>query len=308
MRLHLPKGDLFRAPHVGDVRREAGAVAGRALQIARRRPVLAACLMLTLGVSGVGAAIAMVQPEKARMQTAAIAPVWIDVARPLPMYGFDAPDFQKLKLDYAVKRMSDDSVRVDSLNFGAFDDMRPFLRLAVRRGRAEGPDTLYLAATRRAGESGLSLMRLGKTMILPTRFGPGEFAEAEFSRNGAGARAGCQAFHLTGDNQALGVSGIACGPDGASFDKRRLACLVDRIDLLGAGEDGALKTFFAEAELRRDPNCAARERAAFVKPDVKAEATPAPKSKPKKPRHKATAEGKPAADPKKSARAQQSST
>ncbi len=229
-----------------------------------RRPALAGATVSALVFS----ALLMSGAERLAVAEAPPAPAparWIDISRPLPMYGFEAPELARTALSYAVRRKSDDSAREDVLTFGAFADKQAFVRLTVRRGAPEaGATFFFVEAARRAAEAGLALDRLGQPAALKTRFGDGEFAEAKLATATGESREGCQAFAVASGNPELRIAGLACGPDGKSFERRRLACLVGRLDLLGAGDDLDLKAFFAQAELRRDPSCPTRSRAAFA--------------------------------------------
>lgn len=242
--------------------RAAARLAVAALRFILRRPALAGSTALALALAA--ASMAMSGEDEASAPVAAAPPSWIDVPRPLPMYALEAPEFARAPTAYAMRRKSDDSAREDFLTLGAFANGQAFLRLSVHRGAPEaGAGLLFVESARRAAESGLALDRLGQPVALKTRFGEGEFAEAKLSA-GAGPREGCQAFSIAAQQPDVHITGLACGPDGLAFERRRLACLVGRLDLLGAGDDIALKNFFAEAELRRDPSCPSRARAGFA--------------------------------------------
>lgn len=243
-----------------------------------RRPALAGAT--TTGL--ILAALLMTGAGRAPVAEAPAAPPpprWIDISRPLPMYGLEAPEFARAAFAYAVRRKSDESAREDFLAFGAFSDRQPWLRLSARRGAADaGAALFFVEAARRAAEAGLALDRLGQPAPLKTRFGDGEFAEARLVTAGGASREGCLAFSVAANGPALRVTGLVCGPDGAAFDRRRLACLIGRLDLLGAGDDLELKAFFAEAELRRDPSCPTRGRAAFAEAAPAEQRAPAPRA------------------------------
>lgn len=256
-----PRPSVF-AVALRDLRRSIHMLAD-GVRFVVRRPALAGAT--TTGL--IFAALLMTGAERAPVAEtpAAPPPRWIDISRPLPMYGLEAPEFARASFAYAVRRKSDESAREDFLTFGAFSDRQAWLRLSVHRGAADaGAAFFFVEAARRAAEAGLALDRLGQPAPLKTRFGDGEFAEARLATAGGASREGCLAFSVAAGGPALRVTGLVCGPDGAAFDRRRLACLVGRLDLLGAGDDPGLKAFFADAELRRDPSCPTRGRAAFA--------------------------------------------
>jgi hypothetical protein len=61
-----------------------------------------------------------------------------------------------------------------------------------------------------------------------------------------GQTTGCIGFRLA-DANVLQIGGFACGAPGRAVDRARLACTLDRIDLVSAGDDTELRTFFTGA-------------------------------------------------------------
>jgi hypothetical protein len=57
----------------------------------------------------------------------------------------------------------------------------------------------------------------------------------------------------------LTLAGWACGVAQRPLDRVALACFLDRLDLVGAGRDAALRTVFAEAERARVPCASSRQ-------------------------------------------------
>ncbi len=50
------------------------------------------------------------------------------------------------------------------------------------------------------------------------------------------------------EDQAFRFAGWWCGQNGRPADRRQLACLIDKVALLSAGEDKGLRALFTQAE------------------------------------------------------------
>ena len=107
---------------------------------------------------------------------------------------------------------------------------------------------------REAAARALSVQRSGLPAAIATRFGPVETADATLS-DGQTSRA-CIAFRMEAGALPLAMSGWWCGGAAKPADRQQLVCLIDRIDLLNAGDDRALRSAFARTELNRQPACA----------------------------------------------------
>ena len=263
-----------RRPEFGRIAREIGAAAFRRARRHRLEVSLSAGLLAMLAGAYLGFAIA---PTVERAPAPpSIQPAWVEVARPLPMFSFAAPELAHLQGAYAMRRHSTGGGREDALTYGAFASPDPWLRIVVHQVGGEGAvaQTLFVETARRAAEAGLALDGLGKSGTLPTRFGEAEWAEARLAAPGqADARNGCAVFRFSAAQPDLAVFGVACGPNGTGFTRRQLSCLVGGLDLSAASEDEALQKFFARSELARDLACSGpRPRAAAAparKPLVK---------------------------------------
>ena len=121
------------------------------------------------------------------------------------------------------------------------------LRLALVRGAT--PDArpgLDEGLSRLATRHGFVPTLGTRRGALTTRFGRFETATLRVP----GRSAACDGFHLALAAPALAIDGVACGTV-----RGDLACLIDRLDLVSAGEDSALVDLFVAAELRRNPAC-----------------------------------------------------
>ncbi len=68
-------------------------------------------------------------------------------------------------------------------------------------------------------------------------------------------RRACLAFRHVSEDQSFRFAGWWCGQNGRPADRRQLACLIDKVALLSAGEDKGLRALFTQAEKNRDPGC-----------------------------------------------------
>jgi hypothetical protein len=192
---------------------------------------------------------------------ASAKPTWIEVNHPIQLYDLAGSELGKLPLAYRAKRMSDASARQDSLIYGGFGDGAPYLNLSVLRTVvAELPasgSSLLVHLARLGAEAGLAVTHIGPAIAVPTRFGV--FATADITVEHGQDAAPCLGFRLQDDAAGpapIGIAGFACGTASKAMDRGRLACILDRIDLVSAGDDEAMRAFFVEAERRRGHGCA----------------------------------------------------
>jgi hypothetical protein len=259
----------------------ANAIGSAALRAARRRRLelsLFAGLAVALAGAGFFFDFEAAEPRPAPVVSAP-PPAWVDAARPLPMFSFDAPEFARAPSSYTMRRHSTGGGREDVMTFGSFAGPDPYLRLVVYQVGAEASPRagLFVETARRAAEAGLALDGLSGAVSLPTRFGAAEWAEARIAAPGdAAPRAGCAVVRFSADEPQLRVFGVACGPEGTPFPRKQMSCLIGRLDLSAAGEDPDLQRFFARSELARDAACAPGTRSRISGPAP----APAPKPKP----------------------------
>jgi len=109
---------------------------------------------------------------------------------------------------------------------------------------------------RRGAPAGLAVARMGQPAPLPTRFGTFEVADFTLAGHAgaAGSSTQCLGFRLPGD-KILQIGGFACGAPGQPVSRQRLACTLDRIDLISAGDDIELRGFFTNAPIGPGPAC-----------------------------------------------------
>jgi hypothetical protein len=181
---------------------------------------------------------------------------WLKIARPIAMFGLESPELDRQQPAYEAMRSQDGARRQDTLSFGAFDADKPHLRLRllVTHNSEPRPQPFVIALVREASERGMSIQRSGVPTSIETRFGTVETADTTLS-DGDASRP-CIAFRKSAGDLPLGFSGWWCGAPARPADRQQLVCLIDRIDLLAAGEDKALRSAFSRTELARQPACA----------------------------------------------------
>lgn len=192
---------------------------------------------------------------------------WVTIARPIALFGVEAPQLDK-RSSYEARRNQDGQRREDVLTFGEFGEGKPFLTLkfqinreAQEQGASAGlSQPFVITLVRESAARGLSVMRSGAATAIETKFGTVEAADVGLS-DGAAGRA-CIAFRHLDESAHLSFAGWWCGSEARPADRAQLICLIDRIDLLSAGDDPALRASFARTELNRRQGCSVPRLAA----------------------------------------------
>lgn len=216
-----------------------------------------ALVLLAFGVVVLAAA----QSEDTPLQTAHLEvppPQWIDIVRPIEIFGLDAPELAKnTKVYYRARRHREWDGRQDMLGFGQLRGKDLFLRLMVYRiGSEAAPQvSFYVDLARRAAAEELSIGRSSQPQVGATQFGPIEIADLDLVEK-EGPAAPCLGFRSTAIDAPVRLVGFACGTSDKPLSRPGLICVIERLDLNSAGEDKALARFFADSELKRNPACA----------------------------------------------------
>lgn len=181
---------------------------------------------------------------------------WVRIARPIALFGLDSPELDKQPVAYEAARSTDGARRLDTLVFGGFASERPHLQMrALVENSATGIAAPFvIALVRDTAERGMSVQRSGVADAITTKFGAVETADATLS-DGVSSRP-CLAFRKAAGEGPLALSGWWCGSAARPADRQQLICLIDRLDLLSAGDDQALRAAFSRSELARQPACA----------------------------------------------------
>lgn len=196
------------------------------------------------------------EPRPVPVASAAVRNPWIEIAHPLRFYALDSAEFGREPRAYEARRHREGGGREDSLLFGAaVPGKETSVRVSIyRKGAEAAPDSrFFVEMARQAARSGLSVARSAQPGELPTRFGVMEAADIVLTTSSG--EASCLGFLLDAATPGLRISGFACGAPNKPMDRRTLACGVDRLDLIAAGDDRELARFFVTAELARGKGC-----------------------------------------------------
>lgn len=177
---------------------------------------------------------------------------WTTVQRPIAMFDLAAPELGRSPPQRAARTAA--GLREDLLSFGGLGQEGPHLVLVLRTGRLDDgdPRPFTVAIAREAAAQALSVSRSSLPLAIETRFGRVETADVVLG-DGRETR-GCIAFRSVTGEAGFALRGWWCAA-GRPSDRRQLTCLIDRIDLVNAADDQALRAAFAASELRRQPAC-----------------------------------------------------
>ncbi len=180
---------------------------------------------------------------------------WVRIARPIAMFGLESPELDRQTPAYESRRTQDGARREDTLVYGVFAEPRAhlLLRLSLDQNQDQLSQPFVIAMVRDAAARGMSVQRSGVAVPLQSRFGRVETADVTLS-DGETSRA-CIAFRREAGDLPLGLGGWWCGGQSRPADRQQLACMLDRLDLLSAADDRALRAAFARTELARQPAC-----------------------------------------------------
>lgn len=197
------------------------------------------------------------------------APAWTDIIRPFTAYDLAGGPYARLPLAYAARRDAGGTARQDVLTYGAPVPGGSFLRLMFyRRGDEPVPAaTVFVDAARLAAGAGLAVTRSGLTSELATRFGTVDVAGVTVAAPDRSAT--CLAFRLAdpGTTPVLQLAGLACGSDEKPVDLAAVACTIEKVDLVSAGDDEDLRAVFVAAERHRGLGCR-EERGGGLRPGL----------------------------------------
>ena len=194
---------------------------------------------------------------------------WVEIVKPFQLYTLPSAAFGAEPRHFSARRHTASQGRTDALTFGAEEPGKGnWLRIEIHRfGKAaEAEVPLYPELARQAARAGHSIARSGLPDLAETRFGAAEMADLQIA---AGERfTACIGFRISRHGPGFGLAGIACGTPARPLDRRTLTCVIDRLDLIAAGEDREIGNYFATRELFRMRECpAARILSSLDRPD-----------------------------------------
>ncbi|MBB4197029.1 hypothetical protein CCR94_23340 [Rhodoblastus sphagnicola] len=202
-------------------------------------------------------------PKPVQPAPPSVAPIaWIEIAKPYPLFDLSAPILGRAQPLYSARRHVAGGGREDVMTFGQFAGPKPFLRVGVyRHGTEDASDPGYFVdMARRASATGLGVTEADLPQALQTRFGDFESGALQLSGAAGVKRGNCRGFRVEVAAPALTMGGLMCGGGDEKVSATDLACVIDRLDLLAAGQDRALSDFFGAAGTRKSRACAEATR------------------------------------------------
>jgi hypothetical protein len=175
-------------------------------------------------------------------------PAWRPVAQASPLYALEGIDPNSYA--WEVRRHVS-GAREDTLTFGGFGEVG-YGRLQLVSGASEAePASFYVDLARQAAEAGLSVVRSAQAAPIATKFGAAEIGAVSLA---GASEESCLALRVGDPALGFRMRGWICGSAAQPATEPQLACLIDRLTLVG--EDPALTALFAGAERRRALGCA----------------------------------------------------
>lgn len=186
---------------------------------------------------------------------------WVALSKPMPLFGLAAPELARVPSSYEARRSRDGTRREDVLGFGDFAGDQPYLVLRLRSGARSNTLSrpFLISLVREAAGHALAVRRTSTPAPLRTRFG--EIATADTLLGDGTTERACLALRMEAGDMPFALSGWWCA-GGKPTDRQQLACLVERLDLVNAGDDRELRMAFSRTELDRQPFCAPRHLSA----------------------------------------------
>jgi hypothetical protein len=244
---------LSRITFVGPLRHPSIRFAPSPRRFSRGRAFLRASLLAALAATAAtfGHDLIGSTPAVSSVTPAADPrPAWIELARAAGAFAVAMPGLDPAP-SYLVRRHRDGGGRKDILTFGAPGEKNPYVRIEAYRPGGEGEaatDPLDAVASL-AAESRIDAELAETPMALKTKFG--QLPVIDMNITGKYPRA-CIAVAGGWDDPRFGLVVWWCNPGPELVAHGQLACLLDRLTLMGAGGDDRLATFFAKAELKRN--------------------------------------------------------
>jgi hypothetical protein len=188
------------------------------------------------------------------LRPAASAAGWLPVKRPIAMFNLEGPETDRAEFSYQVSSQGTQA-RQDVMVWTSKEERkglmtRPAIRLIVERyeNLVATHRPFYSDIALRAAEADMSIERMNPARELLTKFGAMEIADAVLT--GDQGALGCLVYRRI-DTIGVTIAGWYCGTAARPADQVSLQCFVNRLDLMSAGQDVALKRYFAAAERRR---------------------------------------------------------
>jgi hypothetical protein len=172
---------------------------------------------------------------------------WQENRRPIELIALEAPELRRVKAVYR-SRSHASGRREESLNWTDPRDGN-VVHVALQLGTKGEDSPLFVDLARRAAVHSLSVVRMAPPQPLLTKFGDIEVADLALS-SVDGQEIPCLGFRRRAGDDSPRLAGWYCLAK-PMVERPALACFIDRLALMSAGEDLALRKFFTDAEKRR---------------------------------------------------------
>lgn len=186
---------------------------------------------------------------------------WTQAVRPQPAFSSPIGDFASRSESYEILRHAEGG-RKDILRWSAASREAPLSLIEIYRPGTElvafGPVASEVAARAAFGRTA-AIQAAG---VIETKFG--SVALVGFSSEAGGQPRACIGFAHSFDTPRLQISGWTCQADTAQDQRQQIACALDRLTMLSAGNDPKVADLFARAELKRTGCGAATPAADWV--------------------------------------------
>jgi hypothetical protein len=173
---------------------------------------------------------------------------WSPAVRPQPSFAAPVADFSSQSESYEILRHPEGG-RKDILRWSAALAQAPLSQIELYRPGSEltafGPVASEVAARIADGRTE-AVQAAG---VIETKFGP--VALVGFMSHVSGRPQPCIGFAHSFETPRLQISGWSCHGDNAQTQRQAVACALDRLTMLSAGNDPKLADLFARAELKR---------------------------------------------------------
>lgn len=173
---------------------------------------------------------------------------WVQAVRPLAAFAAPVADFASQSESYEILRHPAGG-RKDILRWSAALTAAPLSQIELYRPGAEltafGPAASEIAFRVAQGRTD-TVQAAG---VIETKFGL--VALVGFSNHVSGKPQPCIGFAHSFETPRLQISGWSCQGEHAQTQRQAVACALDRLTMLSAGNDPKLAELFARAELKR---------------------------------------------------------
>ena len=173
---------------------------------------------------------------------------WTAAVRPQPAFAAPVADFSNLSESYEILRHPEGG-RKDILRWSATPDQAPLSQIELYRPGDEltafGPVAAEIAARIASGRAG-AIQAAG---VIETKFGA--VALVGFPSHAGGSVQPCIGFAHSFQTPRLLISGWSCHGDTPQMQRQAVACALDRLTMLSAGNNPDMAELFARTELKR---------------------------------------------------------